>query len=41
VVLHRNLRWNAGWQYYDYSERLLRLQDYSAHTGYVSLSYSF
>jgi hypothetical protein len=41
VVLHRNLRWNAGWQYYDYSERLLQLQDYSAHTGYVSLSYSF
>ena len=41
VVLHRNLRWNAGWQYYDYSEKLLRLQDYTAHTGYVSLSYSF
>jgi hypothetical protein len=41
VVLRRNLRWNAGWQYYDYSERLLRLQDYSAHTGFVSLSYSF
>lgn len=41
VVLHRNLRWNAGWQYYDYGEKLLRLQDYTAHTGYVSLSYSF
>ncbi|MBI2686093.1 MAG: hypothetical protein HYX27_07245 [Acidobacteria bacterium] len=41
VVLRRNLRWNAGWQYYDYGEKLLRLQDYSAHTGYVSLSYSF
>jgi hypothetical protein len=41
VVLRPNLRWNAGWQYYDYAEKLLRLQDYSAHTGYVSLSYSF
>jgi hypothetical protein len=41
VVLRRNLRWNAGWQYYDYAERLLRLQDYAAHTGFVSLSYSF
>lgn len=41
LVLNRNLRWNAGWQYYDYRERLLQLQDYSAHTGYVSLSYSF
>ncbi|MFN0105582.1 MAG: hypothetical protein ACKV2U_26280 [Bryobacteraceae bacterium] len=41
VILHRNLRWNAGWQYYDYSEKLLKLQDYTAHTGFVSLSYSF
>jgi len=41
VVLHRNLRWNAGWQYYDYTEKFLKLQDYTAHTGYVSLSYSF
>lgn len=41
VVLRRNLRWNAGWQYYDYGEKLLKLQDYTAHTGYVSLSYSF
>ncbi len=41
VVLHRNLRWNFGWQYYDYAETLLAGQNYSAHTGYVSLSYSF
>jgi len=41
VVLHRNLRWNFGWQYYDYREKLVALQDYTAHTGYVSLSYSF
>lgn len=41
VVLRPNLRWNAGWQYYDYTEKFLKLQDYSAHTGFVSLSYSF
>jgi len=41
ILLHRNLRWNAGWQYYDYGEKFLKLQDYSAHTGFVSLSYSF
>lgn len=41
VILHRNLRWNLGWQYYDYGEKLLQLQNYQAHTGYVSLSYSF
>ena len=41
VVLHRNLRWNAGWQYFDYAEKLFQGQNYSAHTGYVSLSYSF
>jgi hypothetical protein len=41
VVLHRNLRWNAGWQYFDYAEKLFQGQNYTAHTGYVSLSYSF
>ena len=41
VVLHRNLRWNAGWQYFDYAERFFQNQNYAAHTGYVSLSYSF
>lgn len=40
-VLHPKIRWNFAWQYYDYHERLLQYQDYSAHTGYVSLSYSF
>jgi hypothetical protein len=39
--LRANLRANFGWQYYDYAEKFARLQDYSAHTGYVSLSYSF
>lgn len=41
VLMHRNVRLNVGWQFYDYSEKFLRLQDYTAHTGYVSLSYSF
>lgn len=41
VVVHRNLRWNAGWQYFDYAEKLSQGQNYTAHTGYVSLSYSF
>ncbi|MBM3787222.1 MAG: hypothetical protein FJW30_22930 [Acidobacteria bacterium] len=41
VVIRNNLRWNFGWQYYDYREKFLSFQDYSAHTGYVSLSYSF
>lgn len=40
-VLRPNLRWNVGWQYYDYGEKLVALQNYQAHTGYVSLSYSF
>lgn len=41
VLLRQNLRWNAGWQLYRYTETDFRLQDYRAHTGYVSLSYSF
>lgn len=41
VVLRQNLRWNAGWQYYRYAETDSKLQNYRAHTGYVSLSYSF
>lgn len=41
VVLRPNLRWNAGWQSYRYRERVAASQDYNAHTGYTSLSYSF
>lgn len=41
VILRPNLRWNVGWQYYAYREMLNAWQDYSAHTGFVSLSYSF
>lgn len=42
--LHPNLRWNAGWQFYRYKEDFKLVfpsQDYRAHTGYTSLSWSF
>lgn len=41
VRLHERLRWNAGYQHYGYDERLLPSQNYRAHTGYSSLSWSF
>jgi hypothetical protein len=39
--LHAKIRWNAGYQYYRYLEELLPVQNYRAHTGYTSLSWSF
>lgn len=41
VRLHERLRWNFGYQHYTYDERFLAFQDYRAHTGYVSLLWSF
>ena len=44
VRLHARLRWNAGYQYYRYSEDVGlfgTLQNYRAHTGYTSLSWAF
>ena len=38
------LRWNAGWQYYDYSEEFRLLgynQNFHAHIGYTSVLWSF
>jgi len=35
------LRGNFGYQYYDYSERVLSVQDYRAHTGFLSVLWSF
>jgi hypothetical protein len=35
------IRWNAGYQYYGYNEHFADLQDYRAHTGYSSISWSF
>jgi hypothetical protein len=41
VRLHTKLRWNAGYQHYGYREEFLARQNYRAHTGYVSLLWSF
>lgn len=38
------VRWNAGWQYYDYNELFHLLgynQNFHAHTGYTSVLWSF
>jgi hypothetical protein len=35
------LRWNAGYQYYGYREDFSTDQNYRAHTGYSSVSWSF
>jgi len=35
------IRWNAGYQYYGYREDFSALQNYRAHTGYSSVSWSF
>lgn len=46
VRIREKLRWNAGYQHYGYAEhgfdeRLIPQQNYQAHTGYTSLSWSF
>ena len=41
IRLHQRIRWNAGYQHYNYAEDLLRQQNYRAHTGYTSLSWMF
>lgn len=41
VRLHEKLRWNAGYQYYRYREDFSAIQDYRAHTGYVSILWTF
>jgi hypothetical protein len=41
IQLHKKVRWNLGWQYYNYKEQFQALQDYNAQTGYTSLSWSF
>ncbi|HYZ86504.1 MAG TPA: hypothetical protein VE621_18965 [Bryobacteraceae bacterium] len=35
------VRWNFGYQYYKYREEFRHVQDYRAHTGFTSLSWSF
>ena len=39
--LHTKIRWNVGWQYYRYHEDQLATQNYSSHTGYTSVLWSF
>ncbi len=39
--INEKLRANFGYQYYDYSERVIALQDYRAHTGFLSVLWSF
>ncbi len=41
VTLRAGLEWNAGWQYYSYSERFTGVQNYRAHVGYTSLRLNF
>jgi hypothetical protein len=41
VLVHNKIRWNAGYQRYAYGEEILPLQNYRAHTGFTSLSWSF
>jgi hypothetical protein len=41
VRLHTRLRLNAGYQHYRYAEEIASIQNYRAHTGFSSLSWSF
>jgi hypothetical protein len=44
VRLSRKVRWNAGWQYYNYHESFqlwVVPQGYRAHTGYTSVLWAF
>ncbi len=41
VPLTSHLRFNAGWQFYRYREEFLQLRNYRAHTGFISLTWSF
>ena len=39
--LKDKLRLNVGYQHYSYEEKFLHQQDYNAHTGYASITWSF
>ncbi|MBC8165503.1 MAG: hypothetical protein H7Y20_06490, partial [Bryobacteraceae bacterium] len=41
IRISKRVRWNAGYQHYGYSEELLPIQNYRAHTGFTSLSWMF
>jgi len=39
--LHKQVSWNAGWQYYRYREKFFDAQNYHAHVSYTSFRWSF
>ena len=41
IMITPKIRWNAGYQFYGYREEFATLQNYRAHTGYSSVSWSF
>jgi hypothetical protein len=41
IRINRQIRWNAGYQYYGYNEKFSSLQDFRAQTGFSSLSFAF
>ena len=41
VPINPKIRWNAGYQFYGYGERLMPIQNYRGHTAYTSLLWAF
>lgn len=41
LPINRRVRWNAGYQYYGYTQHFSAVQNYRAHTGYSSISWAF
>ena len=41
LELNKNLSWNLGWQFYNYSEQFIGRQNYHAHVGYSSFRWTF
>jgi len=41
IKLSNRLAWNAGWQYYGYSEKFTGIQNYHANVSYTSLRFGF
>ena len=44
VRLSPKLRWNVGWQFYNYNEQFrlfAAYQNFHAHTGYTSVLWTF
>lgn len=39
--ISEKIRWNAGYQHYAYREDFSSIQDFRAHTGYISLAWTF